>query len=127
MKLESGPEKSFTIERAEEIRQKIKEVIALIDSRKVLGEDFINKLEELKNGLLELLRHHIIRREVITNIDIIINLLKQYENLLKSEPKKKEKLKLENLKKQINSSLEELKVQLSNILEVLERIFKEYS
>ncbi len=88
MKLESGPEKFFTIERAEEIRQKIKEVIALIDSGDVLGEDFINKLEELKNGLLELSRHRVIRREVITKIGILKNLLIQYKNLLNSQPKK---------------------------------------
>jgi hypothetical protein len=40
MKIELGPEKPFTIERAEEISQKIKEVISLIDSGNVLGEDF---------------------------------------------------------------------------------------
>jgi len=116
MKIELGPEQPFTIERAEEISQKIKEVIALIDSGEVLGEDFKNKLEELKNGLLELSRHRVIRGDVINKI----NLLKQYENLLKSQPKKKEKLKLE---KQIKSLLKELKESLSHVLEVLEKVF----
>jgi Mg2+ and Co2+ transporter CorA len=119
MKLESGPEKPFTIERAEEIRQEIEEVLALIKSGKVLGKDFEEKLKGLKKDLLELVRHHIIRREIITKIDIIINLLKQYNNLLKSQQEKK----LENLKNQINSLLEELKTGLSHILEVLERVF----
>jgi hypothetical protein len=40
MKLESEPEKPFTRERAEEISQKIEEVIALIKSGNVLGKDF---------------------------------------------------------------------------------------
>jgi hypothetical protein len=119
MKLESGPEKSFTIERAEEIRQEIEEVIALIDSENVLSEDFINKLQGLKDGLSELVTYHIIRREIITKIDIIINLLKQYNNLLKSQQEKK----LKNLKNQINSLLEELKIGLSHVLEVLEKVF----
>jgi uncharacterized coiled-coil DUF342 family protein len=48
MKIELGPEQPFTIERAEEISQKIKEVLALIDSGKVLGKDFKNKLQGLK-------------------------------------------------------------------------------
>jgi len=69
MKLESGPEKSFTRERAEEIRQKIKEVLALIKSGKVLGKDFEEKLQGLKGDLLELVRHHIIR-EAITTIEM---------------------------------------------------------
>ena len=119
MKLESGPEKPFTIERAEEISQKIKEVISLIDSGDILGEDFKNKLQGLKGDLSELVTHHIIRREIITKIDIIINLLKQYNNLLKSQQEKK----LENLKNQINSLLEELKTGLSHVLEVLESVF----
>jgi hypothetical protein len=119
MKLESGPEKSFTIERAEEIRQEIEEVIALIDSGNVLSEDFINKLQGLKDDLSELVTYHIIRREIITKIDIIINLLKQYNNLLKSQQEKN----LENLKNQINSLLEELKIGLSHVLEVLEKVF----
>jgi uncharacterized phage infection (PIP) family protein YhgE len=119
MKLESGPEKSFTIKRANEIRQEIEEVISLIDSGNVLGKDFINKLQGLKGDLSELVTYHIIRRENITKIDIIINLLKQYNNLLKSQQEKK----LENLKNQINSLLEELKTGLSNILKVLESVF----
>jgi len=119
MKLESGPEKSFTRERAEEIRQKIKEVISLIDSGNVLGEDFINKLQGLKGDLSELVTHHIIRREIIIKIDIIINLLKQYNNLLISQQEKK----LENLKNQISSLLEELEKGLFHVLEVLERVF----
>jgi len=94
----------------------------LINSGDVLGEDFKNKLEELKKGLLELSRHRVIRREIITNIDTIINLLIQYNNLLNSQ-KEEEKLKLENLKNQINSLSGELKVQLSNILKVLESVF----
>jgi len=94
----------------------------LINSGDVLGEDFKNKLEELKKGLLELPRHRVIRREIITNIDTIINLLIQYNNLLNSK-KEEEKLKLENLKNQINSLSGELKVQLSNILKVLESVF----
>jgi ElaB/YqjD/DUF883 family membrane-anchored ribosome-binding protein len=97
-------------------------VLALINSGDVLGEDFKNKLEELKKGLLELPRHRVIRREIITNIDTIINLLIQYNNLLNSK-KEEEKLKLENLKNQINSLSGELKVQLSNILKVLESVF----
>ena len=94
----------------------------MINSGDVLGEDFKNKLEELKKGLLELSRHRVIRREIITNIDTIINLLIQYNNLLNSQ-KEEEKLKLENLKNQINSLSGELKVQLSNILKVLESVF----
>jgi hypothetical protein len=124
MKIELGPEKPFTIERAEETKRKIKEVIALIDSGGVLGKDFRNKLEELKNSLLELLKHHVIRREIITKIEILENLLIQYENFLNLQPKKKEeKRRLENLQEQINSLLEELKTGLSHVLEVLERVF----
>jgi len=126
MKLESGPEKSFTIERAEEIRQEIEEVISLIDRGNVLGKDFINKLQGLKGNLSELVTHHIIRREIITKtkIERLENFLIQYENFLRSQPKKREeKRRLENLQEQINSLLEELKTELSHVLEVLEKVF----
>jgi len=124
MKIEPKPEKPFIIKRAEEIRQKIKEVLVLIDSGKVLGEDFRNKLQGLKSDLLELVTLHIISREVITKIGILENLLIQYENFLRSQPKKKEeKRRLENLQEQINSLLEELKKGLSHVLEVLENVF----
>ena len=80
MKLESGPEKSFTIERANEIRQEIEEVLALIDSGKVSDENFKSKLRRLKTSLSELVRHRIIRikvKEIITKIET----LEQYQNL----------------------------------------------
>jgi hypothetical protein len=96
MKLESRPEKPFTIERAEEIRQEIEEVLALIKSGKVLGKDFEEKLKGLKKDLLELVRHHIIRREVITTIEIF------------------EKSRTQS---------KELEERLSYILEVLESVF----
>jgi hypothetical protein len=96
----------------------------LIDSGKVLGKDFINKLQGLKGDLSELVTHHIMRREIITKIEILENLLIQYENFLNLQPKKKEeKRRLENLQEQINSLLEELKTGLSHVLEVLERVF----
>jgi hypothetical protein len=96
MKLESGPEKSFTIERANEIRQEIEEVISLIDSGNVLSEDFINKLQGLKDDLSELVTYHIIRGEVITTIEMF--------EKSQTQPK-------------------ELEERLSAILEVLERVF----
>ncbi|MFZ8805998.1 MAG: hypothetical protein ACO2OW_00160 [Minisyncoccia bacterium] len=101
MKLESGPEKSFTIERAEEIRQEIEEVLALIDSGEVSDENFKSKLRRLKTCLSELARHHIIRikaKEIITKIETP----EQYQNL-----------------QQIYSLLQELKERLSNILDNL--------
>jgi hypothetical protein len=96
MKLESEPEKPFTRERAEEISQKIKEVLALIKSGNVLGKDFEEKLKGLKKDLSELVRHHIIRREVITTIEMF------------------EKSRTQS---------KELEERLSAILEVLERVF----
>jgi len=118
------PEKSFTIERAEKIKRKIEEVIALIKSGKVLGKDFEEKLKWLKKDLSELVRHHIIRREIITKIGILENLLIQYENFLNLQPKRKEeKRRLENLQKQISSLLEELEKGLFHVLEVLEKVF----
>ena len=99
MKIEPGPKKPFTIERAEEIKREIEEVIALIESGEVLDEDFKSKLRRLKTSLSELVRHRIIRikaKEIITKIET----LEQYRNL-----------------QQIYSLLQELKELLSNILD----------
>jgi hypothetical protein len=101
MTLESGPKKPFTIERAEEIKQEIEEVIALIESGEVLDENFKSKLRRLKTSLSELVRHCIIRinmKEIITKIETP----EQYQNL-----------------QQIYSLLQELKEWLSNILDNL--------